>query len=137
MIAVGLGIIFFGFGNYGQPVGLTTLTADGGFLPAAGVAVSILVLLVGSSLNYLIPNPQQVFVYVFSASVLPGMVPWSVVLASQLRFRRVHRQDMAAHPFRSIGFPWTNCLTFALCWAVWPPARKPVCLWWRVSYFYK
>ncbi len=31
MIAVDLGIIFFGFGNYGQPVGLTTLTADGGF----------------------------------------------------------------------------------------------------------
>ena len=45
--------------------------------------------MVGSSLNYIIPNPQQVFVYVYSASVLPGMVPWFVVLVSQLRFRQV------------------------------------------------
>jgi len=87
-------------------------------VPVAGVAVSILVLLAGSSLNYLIPNPQQVFVYVYSASVLPGMVPWFVVLASQLRFRRAHRQNMAAHPFRSIGFPWTNYLTFGFLIAV-------------------
>ncbi len=34
-------------------------------------------LLVGSCLNYIIPNPQRdVFVYVYSASVLPRMVPW-------------------------------------------------------------
>jgi AAT family amino acid transporter len=39
------------------------------------VALSILILLVGSCLNYIIPNPQRVFVYVYSASVLPGMVP--------------------------------------------------------------
>ncbi|MDI5811380.1 hypothetical protein MJM95_30950, partial [Salmonella enterica subsp. enterica serovar Anatum] len=42
--------------------------------PVAGVALSILILLVGSCLNYIIPNPQRVFVYVYSASVLPGMV---------------------------------------------------------------
>jgi amino acid transporter, AAT family len=51
-----------------------------------GIAITILCLLVGSCLNYLIPNPQKVFVYVYSASVLPGMVPWFVVLISQLRF---------------------------------------------------
>ncbi|MBT1617371.1 amino acid permease, partial [Klebsiella pneumoniae] len=55
-------------------------------VPVAGVAVSIVILLIGSCLNYIIPNPQRVFVYVYSASVLPGMVPWFVILISQLRF---------------------------------------------------
>src|SRR5690606_10039600 len=82
-------------------------------VPVAGVAVSIAILLVGSCLNYIIPNPQRVFVYVYSASVLPGMVPWFVILISQLRFRKAHREAIASHPFRSILFPWANWLTMA------------------------
>ena len=86
-------------------------------VPVAGVMLSILVLLAGSSLNYIIPNPHRVFVYVYSASVLPGMVPWFVVLIAQLRFRQIHRSAIAAHPFRSVLFPWSNYLTvvFLLC----------------------
>src|SRR5690606_1978580 len=82
-------------------------------VPVAGVAVSIAILLVGSCLNYIIPNPQRVFVYVYSASVLPGMVPWFVILISQLRFREAHKKAIASHPFRSILFPWTNYATMA------------------------
>lgn len=82
-------------------------------VPVAGVALSILILLVGSCLNYIIPNPQRVFVYVYSASVLPGMVPWFVILISQLRFRQAHKEAIADHPFRSIMFPWANYLTMA------------------------
>ncbi|TKI04855.1 bifunctional threonine/serine APC transporter ThrP [Martelella alba] len=86
-------------------------------VPVAGVTLSIVVLLAGSGLNYIIPNPQRVFVYVYSASVLPGMVPWFVVLLSQLRFRRQHQSAIAGHPFRSVLFPWSNYLTvlFLLC----------------------
>ena len=62
-------------------------------VPVAGVAVSIAILLIGSCLNYIIPNPQRAFVYVYSASVLPGMVPWFVILISQLRFRRAHKSS--------------------------------------------
>ncbi|NOJ99863.1 amino acid permease, partial [Corallococcus coralloides] len=61
----------------------------------------------------IIPNPQRVFVYVYSASVLPGMVPWFVILISQLRFRRAHQEAMASHPFRSLLFPWANYITMA------------------------
>ncbi len=82
-------------------------------VPSVGVALSILILLVGSCLNYIIPNPQRVFVYVYSASVLPGMVPWFVILISQLRFRRVHQAAIASHPFRSLLFPWANYFTMA------------------------
>ena len=61
-------------------------------MPVNCIAVTIGCLLVGSALNYIIPNPEQVFVYVYSASVLPGMVPWFVVLISQLYFRRAHKE---------------------------------------------
>ena len=64
-------------------------------------------------LNYIIPNPQRVFVYVYSASVLPGMIPWFVILISQLRFRHAHKKAIASHPFRSILFPYANYLTMA------------------------
>jgi len=82
-------------------------------VPVAGVAISIAILLIGACLNYIIPNPQRVFVYVYSASVLPGMVPWFVILISQLRFRQAHKAAIASHPFRSILFPWANYLTMA------------------------
>ena len=67
-------------------------------VPVAGVAVSIVILLI---------------VYVYSASVLPGMVPWFVILISQLRFRQAHKEAIASHPFRSILFPYANYLTMA------------------------
>ena len=84
--------------NRQLPAAIAKVSRNG--VPSAGVALSILILLVGSCLNYIIPNPQRVFVYVYSASVLPGMVPWFVILISQLRFRLVHKEAMASHPFR-------------------------------------
>ncbi len=48
-------------------------------------------------LNYIIPNPQRAFVYVYSASV-PGMVPWFVILISQLRCR-AHKEAIVIIPF--------------------------------------
>ena len=41
------------------------------------------------------------------------MVPWFVILISQLRFRQAHKAAIASHPFRSILFPWANYLTMA------------------------
>ncbi len=75
--------------NRQLPAAMAKVSRHG--VPVAGVAVSIAILLIGSCLNYIIPNPQRVFVYVYSASVLPGMVPWFVILISQLRFRRAHK----------------------------------------------
>lgn len=89
--------------NRQLPASLTKLSASG--VPVNCIAVTIACLLVGSGLNYLIPNPQAVFVYVYSASVLPGMVPWFVVLISQLYFRRAHKEAIKTHSFKSIMFP--------------------------------
>lgn len=95
--------------NKQLPQSLLKLTRTG--VPARCVGFTILCLLAGSSLNYIIPNPEKVFVYVYSASVLPGMVPWIVILTSQLRFRQQNKDKLAEHPFKSILFPWVNYAT--------------------------
>ncbi len=41
------------------------------------------------------------------------MVPWFVILISQLRFRRAHKEAIADHPFRSIMFSVGELLTMA------------------------
>ena len=97
--------------NRQLPAAVAKVSRNG--VPVAGVAISIVILLIGSCLNYIIPNPQRVFVYVYSASVLPGMVPWFVILISQLRFRQAHKAAIATHPFRSVLFPWANYATMA------------------------
>ncbi len=91
------------------PAALLKVSANG--VPARCVGITILCLIAGSSLNYLIPDPQAVFVYVYSASVLPGMVPWFVILTSQLRFRQQNKAQLMTHPFKSVAFPWINYLT--------------------------
>ncbi|MEX2943197.1 bifunctional threonine/serine APC transporter ThrP [Serratia fonticola] len=97
--------------NRQLPAALTRLSASG--VPVNCIAITIICLLVGSALNYVIPNPQQVFVYVYSASVLPGMMPWFVVLISQIYFRRAHKEAMKTHSFKSFMFPYINYLTIA------------------------
>ncbi|MBC3215649.1 bifunctional threonine/serine APC transporter ThrP [Serratia fonticola] len=101
--------------NRQLPAALTRLSASG--VPVNCIAITIICLLVGSALNYVIPNPQQVFVYVYSASVLPGMMPWFVVLISQIYFRRAHKEAMKTHSFKSFMFPYMNYLTivFLIC----------------------
>lgn len=95
--------------NKQLPQSLLKLTRNG--VPARCVGFTILCLIAGSSLNYIIPNPEKVFVYVYSASVLPGMVPWLVILTSQLRFRQQNKEQLIGHPFKSILFPWVNYAT--------------------------
>lgn len=95
--------------NKQLPKSLLKLTKNG--VPARCVGFTILCLVAGSSLNYIIPNPEKVFVYVYSASVLPGMVPWFVLLTSQIRFRQQNKEKLVGHTFKSILFPWVNYAT--------------------------
>lgn len=87
-------------------------------IPANAIRFCILVLILGSSANYLLPNPEKVFVYIFSASVMPAMAPWFVVLISQFRFRKAHESEMATHPFKSLLFPYANYATLIFLAAV-------------------
>ncbi|WP_099974023.1 MULTISPECIES: amino acid permease [Lactobacillaceae] len=77
------------------------------------IAISVGIL-IGLILNYLLPlishTSGNVFVIVYSSSVLPGMVPWFVILVSDLKFRKLHPDQLKGHPFKMPFFPVANYL---------------------------
>ncbi|PHK50280.1 amino acid permease [Staphylococcus edaphicus] len=74
-------------------------------------------ILIGALLNVILPlfikGADSVFVYVYSASILPGMVPWFMILISHLRFRKNHPEELEGHPFKMPGGAITNYITMA------------------------
>lgn len=50
----------------------------------------------------------NMFVIVFSSSVLPGMIPWFVILLAELHFRRHNPDLMRDHPFKLPLYPFSN-----------------------------
>lgn len=56
----------------------------------------------------------NVFVIVYSSSVLPGMVAWFVILLAELRFRKKHAHLMATHPFKLPLYPYSNYFALAM-----------------------
>lgn len=50
----------------------------------------------------------NVFVIVYSSSVLPGMVAWFVILLAELRFRKKNPHLMEKHPFKLPLYPYSN-----------------------------
>lgn len=80
-------------------------------VPIFGTVGVLLGLLIGVVLSYI--APANLFVYVYSASVLPGMVPWFIILISQIRFRKAKGEELKNHPFKMPFAPVTNYLTIA------------------------
>jgi AAT family amino acid transporter len=80
-------------------------------VPLAGTIGVIIGLAVGVVLSFI--APKNLFVYVYAASVLPGMVPWFVILISQIQFRKVNAAVMDKHPYKMPFAPFTNYLTIA------------------------
>ncbi|TQR18678.1 amino acid permease [Psychrobacillus vulpis] len=66
-------------------------------------------LAIGVVLNYF--APPKLFLYVYSASVLPGMIPWFALLISELKFRKVRAAEMKSHPFKMPLAPFSNYAT--------------------------
>lgn len=81
------------------------------YIPVITISLGILI---GLILNYSLPilfhTSSNVFVIVYSSSVLPGMVPWFVILISELRFRKLNAKHMADHPFKMPLYPISNYL---------------------------
>ncbi|AKN31258.1 D-alanine/D-serine/glycine permease [Clostridium carboxidivorans P7] len=76
-------------------------------VPVNALRTTLACLLLCVILNYLCPN-SKLFVYIYSASVLPGMIPWVVLCISQIKFRKEHAAEMETHPFKSKLFPYAN-----------------------------
>lgn len=83
-------------------------------LPVITMAVGIFC---GIIFNAVLPlftkNGANIFVMIYSSSILPGMVPWFVILFSELKFRREHQEKMVDHPFKLPLYPWSNYFSLA------------------------
>ncbi|MBP2646090.1 MAG: amino acid permease-associated region, partial [Firmicutes bacterium] len=96
--------------NGQAPKFLGRVSASG--VPSNSIKVTIGCLLLGVFFNYVYPN-SKLFVYIYSASILPGMAPWIVLCLSQLKFRKKWQKEMGSHPFKSVLFPISNYITLA------------------------
>ncbi|MDE5134935.1 amino acid permease [Paenibacillus larvae] len=79
-------------------------------IPKNSIVVTILLLLVGVLFNYLAPD-SKLFLYIYSASILPGMMPWFALAFSQFKFRKKWKNQMGDHSFKSFFFPISNYIT--------------------------
>lgn len=59
-------------------------------------------------LQFFSKSLENIFVIVYSSSVLPGMVAWFVILLAELRFRRKNPKLMKHHPFKLPLYPYSN-----------------------------
>ncbi|WP_203637680.1 amino acid permease [Levilactobacillus wangkuiensis] len=104
----------FTLADKGQlPRKVTLLNRHG--VPFYSVIAISLGIAIGVVLNVVLPmffkDASQIFVMVYSSSVLPGMVPWFVILISEIEFRKQNPKEMANHPFKMPFAPWSNYIT--------------------------
>lgn len=71
----------------------------------SGIFVGFMLNVLAQFLNKSLAN---VFVIVYSSSVLPGMVAWFMILLAELRFRRKNPHLMENHPFKLPLYPYSN-----------------------------
>lgn len=87
-------------------------------VPAAAILGISSGILLGFVLDTIVSSQgksaSDLFVLVFSSSVLPGMVPWFVILLAELRFRKNNAIVMADHPFKLPLYPASNYFALAM-----------------------
>ncbi len=84
-------------------------------VPSNSIMTTIGCLLLGVFFNFIAPD-SKLFIYIYSASILPGMIPWFVLAIAQLRFRKKWAAEMKDHPFKSPFYPISNYFTIVfLC----------------------
>ncbi len=77
----------------------------------AGILIGFILNLIMSTMN---KSMGELFVVVYSSSVLPGMVAWFVILIAELKFRKNNVHLMAEHPFKLPLYPYSNYFAFAM-----------------------
>lgn len=75
-------------------------------------------ILIGFVLNFILSTinktMDEIFVIVYSSSVLPGMVAWFVILLAEYKFRKYNPEIMKKHPFKLPLYPYSNFFAFAI-----------------------
>ncbi|MFT9003710.1 MAG: amino acid permease [Liquorilactobacillus hordei] len=78
---------------------------------SGGILIGFVVDIIASAYS---KSTSDMFVIVFSSSVLPGMIPWFVILLAELRFRKNNPQLMSEHPFKLPLYPFSNYFALAM-----------------------
>lgn len=78
---------------------------------SGGILIGFILDLIATAIN---KSTSNMFVVVFSSSVLPGMVPWFVILLAEMRFRRNNPDLMSNHPFKLPLYPLSNYFAFIM-----------------------
>ncbi|WP_095999841.1 amino acid permease [Mobilicoccus massiliensis] len=82
--------------------------------PVAGVLTSSAVTALAIVLLYLLPEPEQAFLYVLSLAMAAAVFNWSMIVITQMKFRRrVGPAAVSRLTFRMPWFPWANYLVLA------------------------
>ncbi|WP_297954018.1 amino acid permease [uncultured Lactobacillus sp.] len=77
----------------------------------SGIFIGFMLNVLAQFLNKSLAN---IFVIVYSSSVLPGMVAWFVILLAELRFRRKNPHLMENHPFKLPLYPYSNYFALSM-----------------------
>jgi AAT family amino acid transporter len=105
------GRMLYNLAEQGQAPRLFAHTSSGG-VPRRAVQVSTIALLFGVLLNYLVP--AKVFVWVTSIATFAAIWTWTVILLTQMKFRRslsgTERQRLA---FRMPFYPYSSWVALA------------------------
>jgi AAT family amino acid transporter len=86
-------------------------------VPAKGINVSVVVMLVAVILNYAVP--EKAFIYITSISTIGTIWTWGIIMIAHRNYRIAVAAGRAkASPFRMPGAPWANWLVLAFLFAV-------------------
>ena len=78
---------------------------------SGGILIGFIIDMIASNYS---KSTADMFVVVFSSSVLPGMIPWFVILLAELRFRHNNPNLMDDHPFKLPFYPFSNYFAFIM-----------------------
>ena len=78
---------------------------------SGGILIGFIINMIAATIN---KSTQDLFVVVFSSSVLPGMIPWFVILLAELKFRRNNQDLLVNHPFKLPLYPISNYFAFLM-----------------------
>jgi len=86
-------------------------------VPAAGIHVSALVMVIGVALNYLVP--EEAFSWITSVAVTGALWTWMVIMIAHMKYRRAIAEGRATPvAYRMPGAPVANWLVIVLLLAV-------------------
>ncbi len=105
------GRMLFNLAQQGQaPRAFAQTTANG--VPRWAILVSMVALLFGVLLNYLVP--EKVFMWVTSISTFGAIWTWGVILVTQMKFRQtLSKQEIKTLAFRMPFYPYGSYVALA------------------------